>query len=174
MPLEFIQPRLLVREASLDSTPGSADGGWVNRSHRQPTQTLPRGMVRRYTSYEAASADPASGVPVTDVGGYDALIAAAEQHGVSLEVSRTGLSALDAAIGVLPEGLEEAVAMYFGDVVIRSIPGSQWRVIREGQPLIEVPGGAMSDVMAVARSRLADSRHALVDVLDHLAEEDIT
>jgi hypothetical protein len=107
-------------------------------------------------------------VPITDVGGYDALIDAADQIGINLEVSRAGLAAFDASIPTLPEGLDEAMAMYFGDVVIQSIPGSQWRVIREGEPLVEVPGGNMADVMAITRSRLTDNQRTFVDVLDHL------
>ncbi|MBF4635847.1 hypothetical protein ITJ38_15665 [Agreia pratensis] len=140
----------------------------MNRSYRQATQTLPIGMARRYASYRPAPADQLPGVPITDVGGYDELIAAVEHIGMNIEVSRAGLAAFDAAIPALAEGLEEAVAMYFGDVVIHSIPGSQWRVIREGEPLVEMPGGNMADVMAVARSRFTDGRHTLVDVLDHL------
>jgi len=142
----------------------------MNRSHRQATQTLPSGMARRYASYRAAPTDQPPGVPITDVGGYDALIDAADQIGINLEVSRAGLAAFDASIPTLPEGLDEAMAMYFGDVVIQSIPGSQWRVIREGEPLVEVPGGNMADVMAITKSRLTDDQRTFVDVLDHLDE----
>jgi hypothetical protein len=127
-------------------------------------------MARRYASYEPALTDSKPAVPITDVGGYDELLHAAEQSGVALEVSRAGLAVLDAAISVLPEGLEQAVGMFFGDVVIHSIPGSQWRVVSEGRPLVEVPGGKATDVLAVAKSSMTEGRRTLIEVFDHLEE----
>ena len=130
-------------------------------------------MSRRYATYAPVPFGQGTGrsgleEPITDVGGYDDLLDALERRGVDIDMSRAGLAELDAVLDALPRGLERAVGMYFGDVVIRCLPGSRWKVVREGRPCVEVAGGASADVIAVAESRLAGGPHTLIEVLDHL------
>jgi hypothetical protein len=141
--------------------------------NEEPLQSLPPGMARRYAEYKPASDRPST--RVTNVGGYDDLLEFCWAKGLSLPRTRQGLAEVDSLIEKtedrwILEALVRPIGMFFGDVLTHTIPGAEWKVIREGLPEVKIVRNTSVSVIHVSQNRLNLGVPTLVMNYDHALE----
>ncbi|NKQ24724.1 DUF6278 family protein [Streptomyces galbus] len=138
--------------------------------------------------------DPAAGVgvfPDSDSdgdgegagGGYAALLAECEllrslasRAGVRLDDTPASLEALDQLVPrwrddeeMLP-WLGNDAGLYLGTVVVRTVPGTGWRILPEGRPVVRLASGREVDVVLEGRTWAMTGSPELFQAYAEIAE----
>ncbi|UVJ39913.1 DUF6278 family protein [Arthrobacter sp. CJ23] len=140
----------------------------------EPPQLLPAGLPKGHAEYNPEDAPP-SVQALTDVGGYDELLAVFKARGLELPRSEAGLAAVDDFIGSNVNGEQSAelarpIGMFYGDVLTHAVAGAHWEVVEDRFPLVRVTGKTTVDVVRIAQKRLVSEEPTLLQNFAHVLE----
>ncbi|MEV5882014.1 DUF6278 family protein [Streptomyces sp. NPDC052020] len=100
----------------------------------------------------------------------------ASGDGIRLDDTAASLEALDQMVPrwrddeeVLP-WLGNDAGLYLGTVIVRTVAGAAWRIRRDGRPVIRLPSGRETDVVAVGREWAASGAPQLSQAYAEVAE----
>ncbi|AWW36898.1 hypothetical protein ADL00_28985 [Streptomyces sp. AS58] len=124
---------------------------------------------------------PRPGVP--DATGIDELLAECEllrsqagRAGIQLDDTAASLEGLDQLLPrwrddeeTLP-WLGNDAGLYLGTVIVRTVPGAQWRIWPDGQPVVRLESGREFDVVAAGHEWAANGVPELSQLYAEVAE----
>jgi hypothetical protein len=100
----------------------------------------------------------------------------AAQAGVRLDDTPASLEALDQMVPrwrddpeILP-WLAHDAGLYLGTVVVRTVPGAEWRIRTDGEPVVRLPSGRAAEVVPAGQEWAATGVPELSQLYAEIAE----